>query len=238
MSQNGMKINTRKGKTEIVLISRNADQQCDVYMGDTKLNRAQNYSHLGVNVGEKNLQELEIDNRIAKYNRNVGLMYPLMKDKNIPRECKITIYQSILKPILLYGSEVWSLTTKTESKLQAAEMRALRLIMGVTRKDKFRNTIIRSELEVTSLLEEVERHRLRWYGHVMRMEEDKKPKKYLVWKPEGRRPVGIPRKRWIEGIEKALGKRGTSLNEVEQERRYEDRENWRNFLKCSPADRQ
>ena len=238
MSRNGMMINTKKGKTEIVIISRNRAQQCDIYMGENKLNQAENYTHLGVNVGETNLQEVEINNRIAKYNSNVGLMYPLLRDKNIPQECKVTIYQTILKPILLYGSEVWSLTTKTESRLQSAEMRALRTIKGVTRRDRIKNNTIRSGLKVTPLLEEIERNRLRWYGHVMRMEENKQPKRYLLWKPEGKRPVGRPRKRWMEGVEVALGRRGASLREVEEAGRYEDRENWRRFLKCSPADRQ
>ena len=121
--------------------------------------------------------------------------------------------------------------------MQAAEMRVLRAIKGIRRRDRIRNNTIRSELKVTPLLEEIERSKLRWHGHVMRMEEDKKPKRYLKWKPEGKRPVGRPRKRWMEGIEVALNRRGTSLCEVEEDRRYEDRDGWRRFLKCSPADR-
>lgn len=238
MIQNGMKINTRKGKTELVVISRNREQLYDVYMGQDKLHQVENYTHLGVNVGDTNRQEIEINNRIAKYNRNVGLMYPLLRDPNIPLECKVTIYQSILKPILLYGSEVWSLTTKTQSKLQAAEMRVLRTIKGVTRRDKIRNTTIREELRVTSLMEEIERTKLRWYGHVMRMDDNCKAKKYLMWKPEGKRPVGRPRKRWIDGVKTSLERRDTSLQEVENNRRYEDRDDWRRFLRGSPADRQ
>ena len=122
MSRNGMKINTRKGKTEDVVISRNPTQ-CEIYMEGDKLYQSECYTHLGVNVGGNNLQEVEINNRIAKYNSYVGMVYPLLRDRNIARRCKIIIYQSILKPILMYGSEVWSLTTKTESRLQAAEMR-------------------------------------------------------------------------------------------------------------------
>ena len=37
------------------------------------------------------MQELEINNRIAKYNSNVGMMYPLLRDINIPREYIVTI---------------------------------------------------------------------------------------------------------------------------------------------------
>ena len=193
MSRNGMKINTRKGKTEVVVISRNPTQ-CEIYKEGDKLYQSECYTHLGVNVRGNNLQEVEINNRIAKYNCNVGMVYPLLRDRNIPRRCKIIIYQSILKPILMYGSEVWSLTANTESRLQAAEMRVLRLIMGVTRKDRMRNSRIREELKMTPLLEDIERGKPRWYGHVMRMEKERKQKKYLMWRPPGKRPVGRPRR--------------------------------------------
>ena len=108
-------------------------------MEGDKLYQSECYTHLGVNVGGNNLQEVGINNRIAKYNSNVGIVYPLLRDRSIPRRCKIIIYQSIQKPIIMSGSEVWSLTTKTESRLQAAEMRVLRVIMGVTRKVQMRN---------------------------------------------------------------------------------------------------
>ena len=236
MKANGMKINTKKGKTEYVVVSRTPELY-DIYMEHNKINQTENYCHLGVNVGTENLQETEIGNRISKYNANVVMMYPILKDKHVPKECKIIVYKSILKPILLYGSEIWSLTTKTESRLQAAEMRVLRLIKGVTRRDKIRNTQIRQELNVLPLLEDIERNKLRWYGHVKRMGEEKKPRKYLEWRPQGKRPVGRPRKRWIEGVSSALERRGTSLAEVEESRRYENRGEWRSLLRGSPADR-
>ena len=184
------------------------------------------------------MQEIEINSRIAKYNSNVGLMYPLLRDVNIPRECKVTIYYTILKPILLYGSEVWLLTTRTESNLQAAEMRVLRTIKGVTRKDRIRNTNIRAELHVPLLLEEIERTRLRLCGHVMRMEEDKMPKRYLMWKPEGKRPAGRPRKRWIDGVEATLGNKGISVQEVDTNKKYDNRRDRREFFRGSLTDRQ
>ena len=38
--------------------------------------------------------------------------------------------------------------------------------------------------------------RLRWAGHVARMEEGRDVQKVLVGKPEGKRPLGRPRRRW------------------------------------------
>ena len=80
--------------------------------------------------------------------------------------------------------------------------------------------------------------KLRWYGHIMRMDEERKQKMYLQWKPDAKRPVGRPRKRWMEGIKAEIERRGRSLTEVEEDRSYEDRNNWRRFLKNTPADRQ
>ena len=116
-------------------------------------------------------------------------------------------------------------------------MRVLRLIKGVTRRDRIRNSQIRKDLNVVPLLEDIERNKLRWYGHVMRMDDGSKPKKYLEWRPPGKRPVGRPRKRWIEGVGSALERRGTTLREVRDFRRYDDRDEWRTFLRDSPTDR-
>ena len=48
--------------------------------------------------------------------------------------------------------------------LQAAEMRVLRLIKGGIRRDRCRNADIREEVAVGSVLEGIERSKLRWYG--------------------------------------------------------------------------
>ena len=86
-------------------------------------------------------------------------------------------------------SECWALTSRTQSKLQAAEMKVLRVIRGVTKRDSFRNEKIRDELNLRPLLDSIEEGRLRWYGHVMRMGEERMPKRCLLWNPQGKRPV-------------------------------------------------
>ena len=236
MRSNGMSINTAKGKTEFMHISRRREE-FEVYMEDRKLHQANSYKYLGVVVDDSNIQETELNARIEKYTRNFMMLYPLMKEKCIPTQVKTTIYNTILKPILTYGAECWSLTTKTSSRLQAAEMKVLRTIRGVTRRDRLKNERIRADLSVKPLLREIEENKLRWYGHVKRMDEERLAKRYLEWKPQGKRPVGRPRKRWIDGVGEALERRGTCLRDVEERRTYEDRDNWRDVVKCSPADR-
>ena len=104
-----------------------------------------------------------------KYNNYVRLTYPLLKDKSINRQCRLIIDTTILKPIIMYGSEYWPLTTGTESrpesKIQAAEMHVLRTIKGVTRMDRIRNTAIGAELKMEPLSDTIKKRSLQWYGH-------------------------------------------------------------------------
>ncbi|XP_076037279.1 uncharacterized protein LOC143022795, partial [Oratosquilla oratoria] len=113
----------------------------------------------------------------------------------------------------------------TSSKVQAAEMRALRLIKGVTRFDHIRNDAISQELEVEGIFEIVERAQLRWFGHVKRMDQERTAKT-----PTGKRPVGRPRKRWIKNIDDGLRRRGTTLEQVRQNRIFDDRGSWRSLI--------
>ena len=102
-------------------------------------------------------------------------------------------------------------------------------LKGVTRRDRVRNLEIRRELRVEPLLEEIERIQLRWYAHVVRMADNRLPKKYLLWQPSGSRLVGRPRKRWIDGIRVAIEKRGDALSTIEESQKYFDRQKWRGF---------
>jgi len=46
----------------------------------------------------------------------------------------------------------------------------------------------------------IKSRRMRWAGHVGRMGEDRGVYRVLVGKPEGRRPMGRPRRRWVDNI--------------------------------------
>jgi hypothetical protein len=52
---------------------------------------------------------------------------------------------------------------------------------------------------------------MRWAGHVARVGEERKVYKVLVGKPEGKRPLGIPRRRWEDGIRMDLRETGLGV---------------------------
>ena len=78
------------------------------------------------------------------------------------------IYKSVLRPVMLYGTECWAMRKKEDDLLRRMEMRMLRRILGVSLKDKIRNEEIRKRCGVIDIIEKVREARLRWYGHVGR----------------------------------------------------------------------
>jgi hypothetical protein len=78
-------------------------------------------------------------------------------------------------PALTYGAESWPLTTKHESRINATDMKILRRIVGKTRRDRWRNNRIRETFDQKPILNYIERRSTQWYGHVVRMQDYRKP---------------------------------------------------------------
>jgi len=105
-------------------------------------------------------------------------------------------------PVVLYGYETWSLTLGKERRLRAFENRVLRGIFGPKR-DEERGEWRKLHIEEfndlycsSSFVRVIKSRRMRWAGHVARIEEKRGVYKFLVGKPEGKRPLGKPRRRW------------------------------------------
>ena len=93
---------------------------------------------------------------------------------------------------------------KEEQILEKTEMRMLRRIKGVTLRDRVKSVDIRKELGVSSIQEKVRETRLRWYGHMQRMEENNEVRAVGDMRVPGKRPRGRPRGRWVDGFRRDL----------------------------------
>jgi len=69
---------------------------------------------------------------------------------------------------------------------------------------------------------------MRWAGHVARMGEERGVYRVLVGKPEGKRPLGRPRRRWVDNIRKDLQEVG--CGHVDWIGLAQDRDRWRTLV--------
>ena len=226
LSTAGLKLSY--SKTEFMKIGR-CPEDGDITVNNQKIKETQEFVYLGSKITSDNLIEKEVLHRIAKFTKNVNCLYPLLKQKEIPKDVKVCIYSTILRPVLLYGSETWTLTKRLKSKIQACEMRILRLIHGVTKKDKIKNETIRASLKVQSILSVIEQNQLRWFGHVLRMPDTRDVKRVYQWKPTKKRPLGRPRKRFNDQIKEITSREIQDFSTVEA--LTQDRTEWRSFTR-------
>ena len=70
-----------------------------------------------------------------------------------------------------------------------------------TERDMFKHVYRYSSPNIVRVIKS---RRMRWAGHVARMGEERRVYRVLVGKPEGKRPLGIPRRRWVDNIRMAL----------------------------------
>ena len=82
------------------------------------------------------------------------------------------MFKTMVRPAMLYGMEAIAVTKAQEKKMEVAEMRMLRFSVGRTRMDRVRNDVIRTTLKVGELNGKLRKTRLRWYGHVLRRDEE------------------------------------------------------------------
>jgi hypothetical protein len=76
------------------------------------------------------------------------------------------------------------------------ENRVLRRIFGPRR--NCNNEELHNLYSSPNIIRLIKFRRMRWAEHVARMGETRKAYKILVGKPEGKRPLGRPRRRWVE----------------------------------------
>jgi hypothetical protein len=92
------------------------------------------------------------------------------------------------------------------SRLRVFESSVLRRIFGPKRDEvtgewrKLHNEELHNLSSSSDSIRQVKSRRMRWAGHVARMGEEIKVYKVLVGKPEGKRPLGRPRRRWEDGV--------------------------------------
>jgi hypothetical protein len=119
----------------------------------------------------------------------------------LSKNLKIRIYKTIILPVVLYGCETWSLTLKEEHRLRVFENRMLRRIFGPKRDEvmgewrKLHNEDLRDLYSSPIKIRIIKSRRMRWAGHLARIGQKRNAYRLLVGKPEGKTPLGRPKRR-------------------------------------------
>jgi len=115
-------------------------------------------------------------------------------------EIILKICNALVLPIFLYGSENWTLTALQRRRIEAAEMKLLRLLAGYILYDHKTNDNIRRELGITGILDKIDEYRRNWLSRLQRMPQTRILLKSYHYRPQGTRTIGRMKKRWREQL--------------------------------------
>jgi hypothetical protein len=164
------------------------------------------FKYLGTTVTNQNLIQEEIKRRLSSGNACYHSVQSLLSSRLLSKNLKMRIY----KTIILHGCETWSLTLREEHRLRVFENKVVRRIFGPKGDEvtgewrKLHNEELRDLYSSPSIIRIIKSRRMSWAGHVARMGEKRNTCRLLVGKPEGKRPLGRPRRRRMDNIKMDL----------------------------------
>ena len=126
----GMRISTSKSETMVLSRKR---VECSLRVGNEILPDVEEFKYLGVLFTSEGRMEWEVDRRIGAASAIMRALHrpPVVVKKELSQKVKLSIYWSIYVPILTYDHEVWVVTERTRSRIQAAKMGFLRRVSGL-----------------------------------------------------------------------------------------------------------
>jgi hypothetical protein len=206
---------------------KKAGQKHGIKIANRSIEGVAKVKYLGTTLTDQNCMQEEIKTRLNSGNACYHSVQSPLSSRLLSRNGKDKIYKTIILPVVLYGCETWSLTSKEEHRLRVFEHRVLKRIFGQKRNEvtgewrKLHDILYSSP----NIIRQIKSRRMRWAGHVAHMGEERNVYRVLMGKPEGKRPLERPRRRWEYGIRVDL--REIGLGGVDWIRLSQDRDRWR-----------
>ena len=137
-----------------------------------ELQRVHRYKYISASVEETGGMAIEVSQRVSAAWGNWKICNGVLCDRRMPVKLKGKVYKTVIRPAMLYGAETWAPSRGQETRLEVNEMRMLRWMCGVIRRDTSRNEYIRGTTTVVQTSKKITDKRQKWYGHVSRMKEE------------------------------------------------------------------
>ena len=215
---------------------QNAGQNHRVRIDNITFERVEEFKYLGTTLTIQNSIRDEIKSRLGSGNACYHSVQNLLSSRLLSNKLKIKIYRTIILLVVLYGCEAWSLTLREERKLRVFENMVLRIfgprsdeVTGEWR--RLHNEELSDLYSSPNIVRVIKSRKMRWAGHVVRMGEERGVYRVLVGKPEGRRPLGRPRRRWVDNIRMDLQEVGCVY--VDRIGLAQDRDRWRTLVSAT-----
>ena len=223
----GLNVNVDKTK---VMSCPPSTIQTNIMIEDRKVEYVDCFNYLGSVVNRTSNVDDEIRNRINAASRSFWRLRERVFDNHdLSVKTKVAVYRAVVIPTMLYGCETWTPYRRHIKSLNLIQQRHLRQIMRIKWFHKVSNKNVLERAKCSGIETLVSQARLKWVGHVYRMEENRLPKCVLYGElVRGQRKQGGQFKRYKDVLHGTL-KQAKVQNSWEMQ--AADRSEWRRVCK-------
>jgi len=191
-------------------------QRVKMVINNNIIEEVTDFKYLGYRIAE---YKSNLEDKLRTYNKINGAIRRHF-GKQMNKETKLRIHNITTKAAMKSGSEAWVLKKREEQRLEAAQMKFSKHLLGITKLDKEKNQCIREKTGAQNIVKEIKRYQKKWLQHVQRMDRNRLPRQALKYRPEGRRNIGRPKKRWRDRLHLRMKEQGMHLTLNEHD--YDD----------------
>jgi len=153
----------------------------DLRIGNKTFEVVQSFQYLRNIIGSTNNNNKCIKERIMMGSKAYYANRQLVNSSLISRSSKMQIYRTLVRPVVIYDSESWTLTMEEERALAVFERKILRKIYGPVKENELwrirRNDELEAIMKGDNIVRFIKCQKIRWLGHIERMQDTAIPKK-------------------------------------------------------------
>jgi hypothetical protein len=170
----------------------------------------EDFVYLGSKISNTGRSEPDILRRLGLASSAMNSLRRIWRLKSLKLTTKLGIYRTCVIPVLLYGSETWTLLKPDLRRLESFHQRSQRSILGIQWFNFISNIEVTHRTGLPTINYQIQRRRTAFFGHVARLADNIPAKSALGiavdsrrGKPPGpgwKRPRGRPRSSWQEQL--------------------------------------
>ena len=211
------------------MAGQDVSEASSISIGDYTLEVVEDFTYLGSTISSNLSLEAEINKRIGKAASAMSRLSTRVWENTNLTTNKIAVYNACVLSTLLYGSETWTAYARQERRLNSFHLRCLRRILGISWQDRVPNKDVLERAGIPSMFAMLSQRRLRWLGHIRRIEDGRLPMDVLYGElTSGSRPVGRPMLRYKDVCKRDI--KSAEINPDSWEAAAVDRSNWRHMV--------
>nr|VZI33164.1 unnamed protein product [Spirometra erinaceieuropaei] len=211
----------------------NAPPQINV--NGTQLQVVENFPYLGSTLSRNTKIDDEVANRISKASQAFGRLQSTVWNRHgLQLSTKLKMYKAVILPTLLYGAETWTVYTRQARRLNHFHLSCLRRILRLNWQDRIPDTEVLERTGILSIYSMLRQMQLRWSGHLVRMDDERLPKRLFYGDvATGSRRQGGQLRRYKDTLKSSLKR--LHINPTNWEELARDRPTWRRTVKTGAA---